>query len=333
MAFSHENVLLSPEFDPSNAFRPWTRLRQLSITIYPYTVTGLSAHQLEEAISKSQLDLASLELSTPYWKVDTIAGIIMRNPNLKRLALINCNLSEQDWTPVLPSLANLHSITFHSSEPCTFESPLRVTQACPLIQHLDLKGFHIFGKQFKSLAETATALTSLTLDFCQFTPSGLRLILEQCAGLESLQVRTLSGLGAVKGFFKEGPLACSKLQELIIHGIIWTQGENSEEIAKKSLETMWTTLKKFTRLRVLTLRHVLRTDSNGLGIHWFGAPSSLEWLCLTGHVSWTEQDLAWIAEQLPRLDVLEYDSKEMDTTLLSWLQKNRPDVRLIPAKS
>jgi hypothetical protein len=86
------------------------------------------------------------------------------------------------------------------------------------------------------------------------------------------------------------------------------------------------TIRELTQLHVLTLDHGGRRDSIGLGIHWFGAPSSLECLYLAGHGPWIQQGIERVAEHLPRLDVLEYDSNKMDATLLSWLKKSRPDV-------
>ena len=330
MAFSHRNVLLSPEFDLNNAFSHWKRLKRLSITAYQDTGIGLSARQFEQVIiNKSQLDLESLELCAPYWKTETIAGLIMRNSNLKRLVLRNCMFSEQGWTQVLPSLANLQSIALHNEYRRSLDDRLKTFRACPLVQHIELNGFLIYSQQLKALAQDVTALSSLTLTKCSYTADELRHILDLCTGLERLQVHELKGYGTVVTLFKEGPWACGKLKELVFSDIVWTPyGMESGLLLKEALETMWTGLRKLTQLRVLTLRHVHRTDAIGLGIHWFGAPSSLECLCLTGHGSWKKWDIAWIAEHLPRLDVLEYDSKEMYRAQWSWLREKRPDVQL-----
>ncbi|KAF9365870.1 hypothetical protein BGX34_007819 [Mortierella sp. NVP85] len=329
MAFSHRNVLLSPEFDPNNAFSHWKRLKRLIITAYQDTGIGNSAQQFEQVINKSQLDLESLELCAPYWKTKTIAGLIMRNSNLKRLALKNCIFSEQGWTQVLPSLANLQSIALHNKYKRSLDDRLKTFRACPMVQHIELNGFLIYSQQLKTLAQDVAALSSLTLTNCSYTPDDLRHILDLCKGLVRLQVHELKGYGAIVTLFKEDPWACGKLQELVFSDIIWTAYETkSGFLLKEALETMWTGLRKLTQLRALTLRHVHRTDAIGLGIHWFGAPSSLEKLCLTGHGSWKKWDIAWIAEHLPRLDILEYDSKEMYTAQWSWLQKHRPDVQL-----
>ncbi|KAK3807905.1 MAG: hypothetical protein J3Q66DRAFT_374627 [Benniella sp.] len=327
MTFGYGNVLLPGGFDLSTAFSPWTRLRRLSI-LWPDSRTAATNRQFDEILNRSQLDLESLEWSIPCWQTDIIAGIITRSPNLKRLALNNCDLSESRWIQVLPSLANLQSITFHNAvggiQP--FSNRYRVFQACPLIQHVDLKGFNILHQHFKVLAKTATALTSLTLGECQFPPDGLRQILDQCNGLERLQVHKLTGAGSLKKLFEKGSWACTKLQELRFHNIVWTTN-HGEATTKEYLDTMWKSLSKLSRLRVLTLRHVHRSDSLGLAIHWFGAPSSLENLHLAGHGSWMEEDLEWIAEHLPRLEKLMILRKEMDTVLQSWLYMNRPGER------
>jgi len=329
MALSYEDTLLPEGFDLSTAFSPWKRLRRLSIIIWPETGSDDTLRQFEDVIRKSQLDLESLELSVPYWGADTITGIIERNSSLKRLVLSDCNLSEQGWTQVLPSLASLQSIAFQCNGVHTMESRMRVLQACPLIQHIDLKGFNISNQHFMVLAETASALTSLTLNNCQFASDGLRLILDQCTELEHLQVHDLTGKGAIKDLFHK-PWACNKLQELVFNNITWSPYDMCfQELVKDSLQMMWTTLRKLNRLRILTMRHINRTDSIGLGIHWLGAPLCLEQLCLTGHGPWKQEELTWIAEKLPWLDELEYNDKEMNTTLQSWLRKNRPDLRLV----
>ena len=328
MAFSHADVIPSEEFDPSTSFSPWPRLRRLIITSYQDTESNLSARQLEEAVNKSQLDLESLELSTMFWKDDTIAGVIMRNPNLKRLILDGCSPSEQGWKQVLPSLANLRFIGFSNRNTYNFDSRLNAICGCPLIQHIDLQRFHIMYEQSKFLAETATALTSLTLGDCHFGSDGLRHILDKCTGLVRLEVFSIVGTGVARELFRKGPWACSGLQELALNNIVWTKAEmSSRETMKKSLGTMWTTLGKLSRLRVLKLRHKERTDSIGLGIHWFGAPSSFERASLTGHGPWTQQDLVWITENHPRLDELEYVNGLKDESLQSWLRMSRPDVR------
>ena len=328
MAFGYGNVLLPGGFDLNTAFSPWTRLRRLSI-LWPASGTAATNRQFDEVFNRSQLDLESLEWNVPCWQIDIIAGIIARSPNLKRLALNNCDLSESKWVQVLPSLTNLQSITFHNAlggiQP--FFNRYRVFQACPLIQHVDLKGFNILHQHFKVLAKTATALTSLTLGECQFPPDGLRHILDQCDGLERLQVHKLTGAGSLRKLFEKGPWACIKLQELEFHNIVWTTN-HGEATTKEYLDTMWKSLSKLSRLRVLKLKHVHRSDSLGLGIHWFGAPSSLENLHLAGHGSWMEEDLEWIAEHLPRLEKLVVVHKEMDTVLQSWLYMNRPGIRL-----
>ena len=333
MAFNYGDILLPEGFDLSTAFSPWTRLRRLGI-IWPDSSSDDASRQFQKVLTYSQLDLESLGWSGPSSRIYTILGVITRCPNLKRLALNNWDLPGHVWTQVRPSLANLRAITFHRAERrlANFGDRYRVFQACPLTQHVDLKGFRVLPEHFKVLAQTATTLTSLTLSECSFKSDGLRHVLDQCAVLDRLRVHELQGSGSIRRLFQNGPWACTKLQELTLSKISWSGTNDSDTTVKDYLETMWETLSKLSRLRVLTLCHCRRTDTIGLGIHWFGAPSSLEKLCLTGHVSWTEQDLAWITEHLPWLDELEYSNKEMKSPLQSWLKKNRSDVRMIVSK-
>lgn len=335
MAFFHENVFLSQGYNMDTAFAPWTRLRRLSITVPPNA--DLSAYQFEEAINRSQLDMEWLELSTPHWKTNTIERIIMRNSKLKRLVLRNCGLAGKGWMVVLPSLTNLEYIAAHDSMGFmflrTFEKHLRVIQSSPSIQHIVLGGYRIQDHEFKTLAETATALNSLTLTHCTISSQGLRHIIDHCVKLDRLRVQVFHTIGGFKGLFKDGPWPCSELQELELIDISWSQADMaSQETMKESLETMWKSLNNLSRLRVLTLRQVNMSRPTTLYLQCFGAHTNLQQLCLTGHGSWTYQELFWIAENFPGLEEFRCNDMEMDTSLWAWMQKNRPDVQLFPAK-
>ncbi|KAF9365866.1 hypothetical protein BGX34_007815 [Mortierella sp. NVP85] len=313
MAFSHENTLLPTEHGENNIFDLWTRLRRLSVDIIQGTNQGLSFLQIEDAISQCQLNLESLTLSST------------------RLEL---------RAPALPS-ASLRSVTFHTGidiytgRTRSFAKHLKLIQASPLIQHIDLKGFRIRNDELKALGGTCKGLTSLVLMSCNYACNGLRYVLDLCASLERLHAHGIEGVygvSAVWWLFGGASWACrDKLQELVLN-IVWTERDTrqSKEFSGRLLATMWDALNKLSRLRILKLKHVGRSDPFGIGIQWgIKLPRRLERLCLTGHRSWTREDVVWIAENLKQLDELEYVDKEMDKALRFWMQKSRRDMRLV----
>jgi hypothetical protein len=166
MTFTYGYDCLPKGFDLSTAFSPWTRLQRLSIQIVLDTASDSSLQRLGEGIQRSQLELELLEIYIPLY--GTIEGIIVRNSNPKRLILSCCNISQQGRTQAPPSLASLQSVEFHDSGMNTMESQLRVFQACPLIRHIDLQHLYIPSHQLKVIADTTTALTSLSLTCCTF---------------------------------------------------------------------------------------------------------------------------------------------------------------------
>ncbi|KAF9350688.1 hypothetical protein BGX34_001031 [Mortierella sp. NVP85] len=303
MAFSQENVLLSTVHGQENIFNLWARLKRLNVNVED-AAKHLSVMQIDETISRCQLNLESLHMSSTYYELRA---------------------------PTLP-LACLRSVTFHTGNARPFKKHFQLIRACPLIQHIDLAGFRIDDDQLKAIAEASKGLVSLILKRCIYPTSSLRHFLDLCAGLERLNTDGIEGPDGVWGLFKEPSWSCrDKLQELTLR-IVWgledmRQPENS---LRNIFTAMWNAMDRLSRLRVLALEHVNRTDPFGIGIQWgAGLPRRLEKLCLTGHRSWTREDIVWIAENLEQLDELEYDDKEMDKVYNHWIQKVRPDVRFI----
>ncbi|KAK3807899.1 MAG: hypothetical protein J3Q66DRAFT_356796 [Benniella sp.] len=302
MAFSQENVLLSTAHGQKNIFDLWARLRRLNVNVED-TAKHLSVLQIDETISRCQLNLESLHMST----------------------------YREFRAPTLPS-ACLRSVTFHAGITQYFQKHFQLIRACPLIQDIDLAGFRIDDNQFKAIAEASKGLVSLTLKRCIYPTSGLRHFLDLCAGLERLNAEGIDGAGGVVALFKEPSWSCrDKLQELTL-SIVWGSGDMQQpaDILGGHFTTMWNTVDKLCRLRVLSLEHLNRTDCFGTGIQWgAGLPRRLEKLCLTGHREWKQEEIIWITENLEQLDELEYDSKEMDRISTFLIERVRPDVRLI----
>jgi len=302
IAFSQENVLLSTAHGQKNIFDLWARLKRLNVNV-KNAAKHLSVLQIDETISRCQLNLESLQMSSAY---------------------------HEFRAPTLP-LACLRSVTFHTGNARPFKKHFQLIRACPLIQHIELAGFRIDGNQFKDIAEGSKGLVSLTLKRCIYPTSSLRHFLDLCAGLERLNAEGIDAAGEVGGLFKEPSWSCrDKLQELTL-SIVWGSGDmqQPEDILRDIFTAMWNTVDKLSRLRVLALEHVNRTGPFGTGIQWAAAlPRRLEKLCLTGQ-RWTREDVTWIVENLEQLDELEYDDEEMNKICIFLIQKLRPDVRLI----
>jgi len=307
MAFSHENAPLSEGHSLDSAFSPWIQLKRFSVAIRPDIDLLLSFQQLQEAASRIRLNLESLELSASFCRLDT--------------------LSPRSW-------GSLHSVTIHMS---TLKRPMEVIQEY-LSTHIGVGRSRVSSYKFRPLTHATKALTSLTLDCCEFSSIRLRGILDQCVGLERLHIHLIMGPEAVWDLFGGSPWTCTRLQELVLNRIVWSSGDSRLcGFYEDPLEATWKSLTNLHRLRVLTLRHVNRTGGNGLAsnslsaMDWFGVSRCLERLCLTGHGAWRTRDLNWVADSLPFLEKLEYNEEDINKTQLAWFQEHRPDVRLAMA--
>ncbi|KAG0314459.1 hypothetical protein BGZ99_008130 [Dissophora globulifera] len=335
IAFTQDSVKPPPVQRDTNIFQSWPRLRKLHIASWVLGEVQGSLLLLQDLVLSSFVDLESLTLETVYgWGGTTLQHMIKNSHRLCSLALMDCDFSGSSLASISSTLSRLVSLKIHFCENISQQDLTCVIQASPYIHCLDISmvplGVGISGQH----AVTHLSLTLLSLTGCVLSFDILKEVVIQCRGLLRLRVETIHGPGSVSTLFEGKPWRCRNLEELVLEGMQWRSHEfKDEELRRKALIAMWSTLAGLKRLRVLTLTHQssLEIQSKAYGWEQLVALSRLEQLCLMGDGKWRFEDVLCISENFPWLEQLRYLDTEMSTPLWAWLRRNRPDVRLLEA--